>query len=80
MRRRIDIYEADDRLWPTKVQEWCEDLDAYDGLLVDLAMTFGLPAETLPGGDRRRLLSEERTAIEAGLARAGIDLGSPDSN
>ena len=77
MRRRLDLYEADDRLWPTKVDEWCEDLDTYDGVLVDLAPLAGLPAAALPEGDRRRLLSEERVALEAGLARAGFDLGSP---
>lgn len=77
MRRRLDLYEADERLWPTKVQEWCEDLDSYDGVLVDLAVVVGLPEATLPDGDRRRLLSEERTSIEGGLARAGLDLGGP---
>lgn len=76
MRRRLDIYESDTRLWPTKVDEWCEDLDTYDGVLVDLAAAVGLPASSLPSGGRRRLLSEERVAIEAGLARAGLDLGA----
>lgn len=79
MRRRLDVYETDDRLWPTKVQEWCEDLDEYDGLLVDLAVMAGLPHDALPAGGRRRLLSEERTALESGLAGAGLDLGSPPS-
>ncbi len=74
MRRRLDLYEADDRLWPTKVQEWCEDLDTYDGLLIDLAVATGLPTSVLPEGDRRRLLSEERAGIEGGLARAGHEL------
>jgi hypothetical protein len=76
MRRRLDLYEEDPRLWPTKVEEWCEDLDTYDGVLVDLAGVAGVPPAALPEGDRRRLLSEERTALEAGLARAGIELGS----
>lgn len=76
MRRRLDAYESDTRLWPTKVDEWCEDLDTYDGVLVDLAAALRLPASSLPSGGRRRLLSEERVAIEAGLARAGIDLGA----
>ncbi|CAN5239242.1 hypothetical protein BH24ACT1_BH24ACT1_01730 [soil metagenome] len=76
MRRRLDLYEKDDRLWPTKVQEWCEDFDTYDGVLVDLAPLVGVPAASLPEGDRRRLLSEERVALEAGLARAGVDLGT----
>ncbi|MGI9120426.1 MAG: hypothetical protein ACR2G7_09975 [Acidimicrobiales bacterium] len=79
MRRRLDVYEADDRLWPTKVQEWCEDLDAYDGLLVDLAAMAGLPQDALPAGGRRRLLSEERTVLESGLARSGLDLGTSPS-
>nr|MDP9453192.1 hypothetical protein [Actinomycetota bacterium] len=70
----LDLYEADDRLWPTKVQEWCEDLDTYDGLLIDLAVATGLPTSVLPEGDRRRLLSEERAGIEGGLARAGHEL------
>ena len=74
MRRRLDAYESDDRLWPTKVDEWCEDLDTFDSLLVDLALEVGLPSTALPDGDRRRLLSEEREAIEHGLARAGLDL------
>ena len=74
MRRRLDAYESDDRLWPTKVDEWCEDLDTFDSLLVDLALEVGLPRTALPDGDRRRLLSEEREAIEHGLARAGLDL------
>lgn len=77
MRRRLDNYENDDRLWPTKVAEWCEDLDAYDGLLVDLARAFHLPATMRPAGDRRRLLSEERSGIEAGLADVGVDLSPP---
>lgn len=75
MRRRLDLYETDDRLWPTKVEEWCEDLDTYDGVLVDLAGLCGLPASSRPEGDRRRLLSEERAALEQGLERTGIDLG-----
>lgn len=75
MRRRLDLYEKDDRLWPTKVQEWCEDLDTYDGVLVDLAPLVGVPAASLPEGDRRRLLSEERVALENGLVRAGVDFG-----
>lgn len=75
MRRRLDLYEADDRLWPTKVQEWCEDLDSYDGVIIDLAVVVGLPQVALPDGNRRRLLSEERSSIEHGLARAGLDLG-----
>ena len=79
MRRRLDAYESDDRLWPTKVDEWCEDLDTYDGVLIDLAVVVGLPASSRPDGDRRRLLSEERDSLEAGLARAGIDLGAPGS-
>lgn len=74
MRRRLDLYEKDDRLWPTKVQEWCEDLDTYDGVLVDLAPLVGVPAASLPAGNRRRLLSEERVALETGLVRAGVDL------
>lgn len=74
MRRRLDAYESDDRLWPTKVDEWCEDLDGFDALLIDLATEVGLPATALPGGDRRRLLSEERDAIEAGLTAVGVDL------
>ncbi|CAN5755687.1 hypothetical protein BH20ACT1_BH20ACT1_14520 [soil metagenome] len=78
MRRRLDLYEGDDRLWPTKVQEWCEDLDAYDGLLIDLAVAMGIPAAALPEGDRRRLLSEERTSIESGLAQAGHELSGTD--
>lgn len=78
MRVRLKAYESDDRMWPTKVAEWCEDLDAYDGLLVDLAEAFDLPAAMRPAGDRRRLLSEERSGIEAGLADAGLDL-SPRS-
>lgn len=77
MRRRLDLYEKDDRLWPTKVQEWCEDLDTYDGVLVDLAPLVGVPAASLPDGNRRRLLSEERVALETGLGRAGVDLGDP---
>lgn len=79
MRRRLDLYEKDDRLWPTKVQEWCEDLDTYDGVLVDLAPLVGVPAASLPEGERRRLLSEERASLEAGLERAGVSLGSPQS-
>ncbi len=79
MRRRLDNYENDDRLWPTKVAEWCEDLDAYDGLLVDLARALDLPAALRPAGDRRRLLSEERSGIEAGLADVGLDLSPPPS-
>ncbi len=75
MRRRLDLYEEDNRLWPTKVEEWCEDLDTYDGVLVDLARLVDVPASSLPEGDRRRLLSEERTGLEAGLSRAGIALG-----
>ena len=75
MRRRIDLYEGDDRLWPTKVQEWCEDLDSYDGVLIDLAVVVGLPPRALPQGDRRRLLSEERSSIESGLLGAGLELG-----
>ncbi len=75
MRRRLDLYEADDRLWPTKVQEWCEDLDTYDGVLIDLAVILGLPAAALPQGGRRRLLSEERSSIESGLVRAGFEPG-----
>ena len=75
MRRRLDLYEKDDRLWPTKVEEWCEDLDTYDGVLVDLAPLVGVPEASLPDGDRRRLLSEEREALETGLVRAGVDLG-----
>ncbi|HSH23842.1 MAG TPA: hypothetical protein VK975_07265 [Acidimicrobiales bacterium] len=74
MRRRLDTYENDDRMWPTKVDEWCEDLDTFDAVLVDLALELGLPPTSLPGGDRRRLLSEEREAIERGLAEAGVDL------
>ncbi len=74
MRRRLDAYESDERMWPTKVDEWCEDLDTFDALLVELAMVIGLPSTTLPGGDRRRLLSEEREAIEDGLVRAGVQL------
>lgn len=78
MRRRLDTYERDDRLWPTKVDEWCEDLDTYDSVLVELATMVGLPRSALPAGERRRLLSEERDAIEAGLARAGLGVtGSP---
>jgi hypothetical protein len=77
MRRRLDLYEEDDRLWSTKVDEWCEDLDTYDGVLVDLAPLAGVLAAALPEGDRRRLLSEERLALEAGLARAGVDLATP---
>lgn len=77
MRRRLDNYENDDRLWPTKVAEWCEDLDAYDGLLVDLARAFDLPVAMRPAGDRRRLLSEERAGIEQGLVDAGVDLSPP---
>lgn len=80
MRRRLDLYEKDDRLWPTKVQEWCEDLDTYDGVLVDLAPLVGVPSAALPEGDRRRLLSEERASLEAGLERAGVDLGTPQSS
>ncbi len=76
MRRRLDLYERDDRLWPTKVEEWCEDLDTYDGVLVDLAGVAGVPEASLPEGGRRRLLSEERTALEAGLDKAGVELGS----
>jgi hypothetical protein len=79
MRRRLHAYEKDDRLWPTKVAEWCEDLDAYDSLLVDLAKAFDLPARVRPAGERRRLLSEERSSIEAGLADAGLDLSPPDA-
>ncbi len=79
MRRRLEVYETDDRLWPTKVQEWCEDLDAYDGMLVDLAAMTGLPQNALPAGGRRRLLSEERVALESGLARSGLDLGTSPS-
>lgn len=75
MRRRLDLYETDDRLWPTKVEEWCEDLDTYDGVLVDLAALSGLSALSLPEGNRRRLLSEERDALEDGLQQAGIELG-----
>ncbi|MDP9421079.1 MAG: hypothetical protein M3P53_13220, partial [Actinomycetota bacterium] len=74
MRRRLDAYETDDRLWPTKVDEWCEDLDTFDGMLIDLAVEVGLPSTVLPGGGRRRLLSEEREAIEDGLGRAGVVL------
>lgn len=74
MRRRLDVYESDDRLWPTKVDEWCEDLDTYDGVLVELAFMVGLPDTVLPAGERRRLLSEEREAIEKGLTRAGLDI------
>ena len=74
MRRRLDAYETDDRLWPTKVDEWCEDLDGFDALLVDLAVEVGLPSTVLPGGGRRRLLSEEREAIEDGLDEAGVAL------
>jgi hypothetical protein len=76
MRRRLDLYEEDDRLWPTKIEEWCEDLDTYDGVLVDLARLAGVPAASLPEGDRRRLLSEERVGLEAGLARTGIELAA----
>ncbi len=74
MRRRLDAYENDERMWPTKVDEWCEDLDTFDAVLVDLALEVGLPSTSLPGGERRRLLSEEREAIENGLAGAGVDL------
>jgi hypothetical protein len=76
MRRRLDIYESDERLWPTKVQEWCEDLDTYDRVLIDLAVVIGLPRAALPEGERRRLLSEERSSIEDGLDRVGLDLGA----
>ena len=79
MRRRLDIYESDERLWPTKVQEWCEDLDTYDGVLIDMAVVVGLPKAALTQGDRRRLLSEERSSIEEGLHRAGLDLGASRS-
>lgn len=77
MRRRLDVYESDDRLWPTKVQEWCEDLDAYDSVLIDLAVSMGIPSAALPEGERRRLLSEERAGIERGLTRAGVRLVQP---
>jgi uncharacterized protein (TIGR03086 family) len=64
--------------WPTKAEDWVNDLGRYDRVLTTMAVLLGHPVPPQPPhGAQRRLSREERAELQQLLEDQGLDLGRP---
>lgn len=75
----LDAYTTTrNHYWPTKAEDWTNDLGRYDRIIVTMAAMLGYPIPpNPPQGAQRRLSREERVAIQEMLEENGLDLGRP---